>query len=438
MSQKPLPVEDQIAAAQLVPPSVERLRFETFLADLSATFVHISADQVDDHIESALRQIVEFLDIDRSGFGEMTPEGLKITHSYQVPGVPPSPRVILEKLFPHYARKVQAGEAFRVPEDLPQEATEERAFCVQTGLRTNLTIPLKVTGSIIGGIGFASFRTALEWPVELIQRLRLVGDIFTNALARKRADEALHQATEQARTLRDQLAHATRVELVNHLTSTISHEVNQPLCAIASNAQTAIDLLNLSDIEETRKALQDIWSDAKRASKVIGRVRSMIRKEEPHRAVMSLHSVIEELSPILRREATAQGVEAIIDLQALESLVDCDRVQLQQVVLNLLLNAVEAVSTSSGGSPRVTIHTCEEGASSVCIRVSDSGCGLSAEDCERVFTPFYTTKSNGLGLGLSISRSIVAAHGGNIWATTGQGAGTTFHVRLPVIPRGQS
>jgi C4-dicarboxylate-specific signal transduction histidine kinase len=285
-----------------------------------------------------------------------------ITHSYQVPGVPPSPRVILEAQFPFYAKKVYEGQVFRAPEDLPPEAVREREFAARTGLQSNLTIPLKVTGSVVGGIGFASFRRARDWPDELVQRLRLVGDIFTNALARKRADEALQRATEEAAVLRNQLAHTTRLELISHLTTSIAHEVNQPLCAIASNAQTAVDLLGIPDIEEVKKALQDIWSDARRASEVIGRIRSMVKKEEPCRAPARLASVIEELAPLLLRETTARGVGLRIELDAEDLMVVCDRVQLQQVLLNLLLNAVEAVAKASVGPPAVVIRAWEENA----------------------------------------------------------------------------
>lgn len=333
-------------------PAQERLRFETFLANLSATFVNVPASQVDAQIESGLRQIVESLDLDRSGFGELSAEGMVITHSYQAPGVPPSPRVVLESQFPFYARKVHEGEVFRVPEDLPPEASREREFAARTGLKSNLTIPLKVTGSVVGGIGFASFRAHRDWPDGLIQRLRLVGDVFTNALARKRADEALRRATEQAAVLRNQLAHATRLELVSHLTASIAHEVNQPLCAIASNAQTAADLLGMGDVEEAKKALEDIRADARRASDVIGRVRGMVKKEEPCRAPARLSSVIEELAPLLFRESAARGVVLRLELDAKHLTVFCDRVQLQQVLLNLLVNAIEAVVEGSVGPPR--------------------------------------------------------------------------------------
>lgn len=417
---------------------VERLRFETFLADVSATFVNVSADQVDSQIVSALRQIVEFLDLDRSGFGELLGDQMVITHSYERPGVPPAPRVILETHFPAYAALVRVGEAFRVPDDLPPNAVLEREFLARTGPKSNLTIPLKVTGAVVGGIGFASFRSQLEWPDDLVRRLRLVGDIFTNALARKRADEALRCATEQTALLRNQLAHATRLELISHLTTSIAHEVNQPLCAIASNAQTAVDLLEMGDVEETKKALQDIWSDARRASKVIGHVRSMVRKEEPCRAPALLASVLEELAPLLLREATARGVGLRINLEANNLMVVCDRVQLQQVLLNLLLNAVDAVVEASVGLPEVVIRVRRENADWACVSFEDNGVGLAEEDCERVFTPFFTTKGKGLGMGLSISRSLIAAHGGSLWATPGQSHGTTFHIRLPIASGSQA
>jgi signal transduction histidine kinase len=425
------------AGCPLALPAQDRLHFESFLANLSATFVNVPASQVDSQIESGLRQIVEELDLDRSGLGELSAEGMVITHSYQVPGVPPSPRVVLEAQFPYYARKVHQGEVFRLPDDLPPEATSEREFAARTGLKSNLTIPLKVTGSVVGGIGFASFRSHRDWPDELVQRLRLVGDIFTNALARKRAEEALQRATEQAAVLRNQLAHATRLELISHLTTSIAHEVNQPLCAIASNAQTAVDLLGMGDVEEAKKALEDIWADARRASEVIGRVRGMVKKEEPCRAPAQLASVIEELAPLLNRETSARGVALRIELEAKDLTVVCDRVQLQQVLLNLLLNAVEAVAAASVGPPGVVIRAWGENAEWARVSFEDTGVGLSQEDCERVFAPFVTTKGKGLGLGLSISRSLIAAHGGSLWATPGPRHGTTFHVRLPVAPGGQ-
>jgi signal transduction histidine kinase len=416
----------------------ERARFEVLLMQLSATFINVPASAVDSTIESALRQIVEILGIDRSGLGEMSADRteLLITHSYQVPGVPPSPRVLVDERFPWYAKMIRQGEVIRLerlPDDLPCDAVPERMYCAQAGFKSNLAIPLKVMGSVVGGIGFGSFRRYREWPSELVQRLSLIGDIFTNALARKQADEALQRATEQARLLRDELAHATRLELVNHLTASIAHEVNQPLCAIASNAQTAIDLLDMGNVEEARGALTDIWGDAKRASDVIGRIRGMVRKEEPRRTDISLASIIEELAPVLLREAEAKGVTLRTHLESRGPSVFCDRVQLQQVVMNLVLNAVEAARNSQHvDPPAVCVRVEVENNDWVHVAVEDTGAGLSQGDCERVFAPFFTTKAKGLGMGLGISRTIVAAHGGRVWATPGAKLGTVFHVRLPI------
>jgi RNA polymerase sigma factor (sigma-70 family) len=189
-----------------------RSGFETFLAGLSATFIRVPADQVDSQIVAGLRQIVEFLGIDRSGFGELVTDKNKmaITHSYEVPGVPSTPRIYVETHWPDYARKVHEGEAFRVPEDLPAEAGVEREYVAQVGLKSQFTIPLKMAGAVVGAIGFASFRAHIAWPEDLVLRLRLMGDIFNYALARKQAYEALERANQQVRILLKELASANQ------------------------------------------------------------------------------------------------------------------------------------------------------------------------------------------------------------------------------------
>jgi RNA polymerase sigma factor (sigma-70 family) len=200
------------AECPLASPFHDRSGFETFLAELSATFISVQANQVDSQIVAGLRQIVEFLGIDRSGFGELVTEKNKvvITHSYEVPGVPPTPRIYVEDHWPDYARKVQEGEVFRVPEDLPAKARSEREYLAQVDLKSQFTIPLNMSGAVVGAIGFASFRSHIEWPEDLVLRLRLMGDIFNYALARKHADEALQGANQQVRSLRKELASAKR------------------------------------------------------------------------------------------------------------------------------------------------------------------------------------------------------------------------------------
>jgi signal transduction histidine kinase len=196
------------AGCPLAAPVRERLRFETLLAELSATFVNLPADQVDTQIESALGQLVEFLDVDRAGLAELFTDQLVVTHAYHRPETPRLPRIILNEQLPWYARRIKAGEvfqAFRLPDDLPFDATADRTYCQTIGLKSHLMIPLKVMGSVTGALGFGSFRAYREWPHDLVRRLRLVGEIFTNALARKRADEELRDREQSLRQAREGL-----------------------------------------------------------------------------------------------------------------------------------------------------------------------------------------------------------------------------------------
>ena len=165
------------AGCPLAPSFEERVQFESLLSELSSKFVNLAASEVDSQIESGLRRIVEFLGIDRSGFGEVSADGRQfiVTHSYQLPGVPPSPRLNLHSLFPTYAEMIRQAKVVRVPDDLPPEATAERDYCRQVGLQYNVTIPLTVMGSVVGGIGFASFRSNRRLPDELIPRLATGG-----------------------------------------------------------------------------------------------------------------------------------------------------------------------------------------------------------------------------------------------------------------------
>ena len=189
----------------------KRLSFEALLSELSAKFINAPANRVDSQIEWGLQRIVELLEIDRCGLGEVLTDRkqLVVTHSYQLPGVPPSARLMLDADFPAYAKMIHQGLVVRLPDDMPPDEIPVREYCRQTGLQSNLTIPLVVKGTVVGGIGFSSFRSRRILPDELIPRLRLVGDIFTNALARKRADHALvanEQLLRQAKERLQQLS----------------------------------------------------------------------------------------------------------------------------------------------------------------------------------------------------------------------------------------
>jgi PAS domain S-box-containing protein len=186
----------------------ERLRFETLISRLSTTFIHLPAEEVDSEIERGLQQIVEFLDIDRSSLAQFSAERkqLHFTHSYAVPGFPSFPPIITDTQFPWYTERIRRGESVRMvrlPDDLPPEAAAERAYCIGVDFKSHLSLPLQVGGSVLGVVAFGSFRREFDWPDDLVQSLQLVGEIFANALARKRAELALRASEGRFRLMAD-------------------------------------------------------------------------------------------------------------------------------------------------------------------------------------------------------------------------------------------
>jgi signal transduction histidine kinase len=221
-------------------------------------------------------------------------------------------------------------------------------------------------------------------------------------------------------------------EQLGELSGAMAHELSQPLTAILSNAQAAQRLLTRDepDLREISSILSDIADDDRRAGEVIQRVRAMLRKDEPQFVPLDLNWLIREVLLLERSDLIARQVAVAVELSPDLPRVYGDRVQLQQVVLNLVLNACEAMSTTAVGERRLVLVTArdQEGCQ---LDVVDQGCGIPADALERVFEPFFTTRRQGLGLGLSICRSIVEAHGGRLWASNNEESGATFHLALP-------
>jgi PAS domain S-box-containing protein len=242
------------------------------------------------------------------------------------------------------------------------------------------------------------------------------------------------QASEALRAAQTQLAHANRVTTMGQLTASIAHEVNQPIAATVTNAHAALRWLDTQppDLHEVRQALDSIIKDGGRAGQVIHRIRALIKKVPPHHDQLDLNDAIRDVIEVTRSELIGNGVSLQTEFAEELPLIRGDRVQLQQIVLNLIMNAVEAMSEGPSGSRDLLISTMEEAPSSVLVAVRDSGPGLKPESLERLFDPFYTTKSGGMGMGLSICRSIVEAHGGRLWAKPSVPQGAAFHFSLPV------
>jgi two-component system, LuxR family, sensor kinase FixL len=233
---------------------------------------------------------------------------------------------------------------------------------------------------------------------------------------------------------RQQLAHLTRVSTLGELAGSLAHELNQPLTAILSNAQAAQRFLATQpvDLAEVREILHDLVEDNHRASEVIRRIRALVKKGEMEAAPLSVASVIRDVALLVHTDAIVRGIRVLVTVAPELPPVHGDRVQLQQVMLNLLLNAFDASESCPALDHEVTIEATLDDADTIRVGVRDGGTGLAGDTVDKLFLPFFTSKRDGLGLGLSISRSIVEMHGGRIWAENNQDRGATFYFTLPI------
>jgi C4-dicarboxylate-specific signal transduction histidine kinase len=242
--------------------------------------------------------------------------------------------------------------------------------------------------------------------------------------------ERKHSEAE-LRQQRMQLTHLTRLAILGQFSGALAHEITQPLTSILSNAQAAQRVLSTkkSDLEEVREILSDIVSDDLRAGEVIQRLKELLKRGEANIHALDVSQLVSEVLSVARSALTERRIEVRVRIEPGLPIVRGDRVQIQQILLNLLLNASDAMATTRAPDRRIEIAAARA-ADLVRISVSDQGTGIEAEQLDGIFDAFYTTKSNGLGLGLAICRSIVTAHGGRLWATNNPGRGATLHFTL--------
>ena len=260
--------------------------------------------------------------------------------------------------------------------------------------------------------------------------------VSTDITATIRAEQA-EQALRKAQA---ELAHVTRVTMLGELTASIAHEINQPLAAVIANAEACLSWLDRTppDLDAACRSAEWIVDDANRASEVIRRVRALAKKTDIEKASLSLNEIVGEAMALVQRELASHEVELRMDLAPNLPRIFADRVQLQQVIINLVINAVEALQSVTDRPRELKIRTGRDDTRRVFLTVTDNGIGLAAEDAERMFTPFFTTKSSGMGMGLSICRSIIEAHEGRLSASRNESHGATFQFVLPLHQEGAS
>jgi len=412
----------------------ERKRAEQrVLAQHRATRILAEAVKVEEAMPKILQAVCECLGWDLGAWWRIDREAgvLRCAELWRSPSVEAAEFEAATR-----ARTFQPGSglpgrvwASRVPACIPdvgQDPTFLRAsIAAREGLHSAFAFPILLGGEVLGAIDLVS-REIRQPDQDLLDLMATLGSQIGQFIERKRAESALQVA-------RTELAHVTRVTTVGELTASIAHEVKQPITAAVTSAQTALRWLEAQppELEEVREALSRIVRAGKRAGDVIGRIRALVTKDPPRKDSVEVNGAIREVVELTRGEAVKNGVSVRTDLSEGLPQIQGDRVQLQQVILNLIINGIEAMAGAGEASRDLLISSRTDSTGGVIVAVADTGPGLPAEALEHVFAAFYTTKPGGLGLGLSICRSIIEAHDGRLWVSANEPRGALFQVTLP-------
>jgi C4-dicarboxylate-specific signal transduction histidine kinase len=403
-----------------------RLQFEGLLSQLSRALLELPSDQLRVAFEAWLGRIGSLIGVDALTLFVVPREGGPLAREFgwTAPALGVPAQTFLDQQT-RWARQALDSR--------------EIAAHADGGLASGGAIPLIGHGVVLGALAYGSARADAD--IDPPPNVWLLAEVLASALNRKRGEGELRRAEIEAQRMRQELAHVARVSTVGEMTASLAHQLNQPLTAIMTNANAARRMM-LKDggaaPDSVRDILSDIVADAKRASDVIQHLRDFLRNGQLDMARLRVSRVVRDVVDLARSEAIIREIDVSVDCPD-SYYVRADRVQFQQVVLNLLHNAMDAVEQADRGSRRIAIACRTVNGHALRLSVHDSGPGLEAGTEETVFDPFYTTKRGGMGMGLSIVRSIVEAHGGTVRGGTVRDAndvvrGAVFDVTLPPCP----
>jgi PAS domain S-box-containing protein len=309
--------------------------------------------------------------------------------------------------------------------DVVDDANFPRASVARSeGLHAAFGFPIMLGGEVVGAMEFF-VRERRQSEHELLSVMAILGSQIGQFIEGKRAEEKLRRSQAD-------LIHVTRVATLGEMSASIAHEVNQPLAAAVSSASACLRWLNAQKLEEARRSASRVIAEVHRASEIIGRIRSLAKKAPPQKNWLDVNETIHEVIALTRGEIQRNNIALETQLSEHVPVILADRVQLQQVILNLVMNAVEAMTGLSDGPRELLVWSGTDESKHVVISVQDSGPGIDPGSVDHLFEPFYTTKPQGLGMGLAISRSIIETHGGRLGITANAPRGAVFQFVLPV------
>src|SRR5260370_11108503 len=413
----------------------EKESFLSVLERISSRFARVSSAEVGSEIEPWMERVACSLGLDRSVIAEFLPQGrgLQVLYQWTREEFPPMPMYLADDRVPWMVTKVRKGETVAVSSihSLPRGSRRDRAHMTSpVGSKAAVAVPFVIDNEIIGAISFGDLKHQRRWSPILIRRLKLVADIFANALARQRS-------ATQSNRVRERVEGAAKFALLGEMAAAITHELNHPLGAILANAQAAHSMLGRTrpNLTKLNEIVDDIISGERRASSYVERVRSLFKDKEPRSETLDVGQVIDRTALLVREDMLLRGISLEIDVDTGLPDVAADSTGIEQVMLNLLRNAADAVTIRDTHSRCIKLSAFRRDPNQVAIAVSDTGEGIDQKILGSVFEPLFTTKEKGAGMGFTIGRSIVESHGGEGRIRSNGEQGTSFEVTPPVVNR---
>ena len=409
----------------------EAAPFSVVLEQLSSAFARVPSGEIGTQIEYWLEKIARCLGLDRSVAAEFLPEetDFQVLCQWTREGFPPMPKYPSGDFVPWVASRIRAGKTVVMPRisSLPANADRDREFFSgPLGPKATVIAPLAVGGKTLGAVSFADFHQEREWSPALLRRLRLVADIFANAMSRQRS-------AIESRRLQDEADKLAKFALLGEMTAAMAHELNHPLGAILANAQTARRILERAHPSRAslKEIIDDIISGERRASDYVRHVQSVFRNHHVRIETLQVDQLLATTAALIRSDLLLRGISFEIDVEKGLPNIAANRTGIEQVMLNLVRNAADAISIGNSPTRIVKVRAFRRNAQSVSIAVSDTGRGIDPNDLDRIFEPLFTTKEKGTGMGLSIVRSIIESHGGEVQVRQGPEPGATFEFTVP-------